>query len=81
MATAPKMPRDEAVEILRRTEPALGKLDERLRKIETDVARLDGRLTELSSKTPTIWQIVAAVLGINARIMAIGFGMAKVLAP
>ena len=43
------------------------------------VAELRGRLNELSSKSPTIWQIVGAVPGINAGIMALGFALASLL--
>lgn len=88
MATVPKMPPDEGLDILRRLEPMLASVNERLKAIEAEqrrhgesAAELRGRLNELSSKVPTIWQIVAAVLGINAGIMALGLGMAKIIAP
>jgi hypothetical protein len=78
---AQSAPRDEVLDILRRLEPALIRLDDRVRKVETDISRLDGRLTELSSKAPTLWQIIGAVLGINAGIVAIAFGLSRILAP
>ena len=89
MATAPKMPRDETIEILRRIEPALShqadtlksiqldlaKLDDRLRCVEGDGRELKGRVSQL----PTLIQIVGAVSGINAAIIALGFALAKLV--
>jgi hypothetical protein len=69
---------DEATEILRRLEPTLVRLDAGVRKIEIDLVRLDGRVGGLSSKTPTLLQIIGAVLGINAGILAIAFGLVNV---
>ena len=89
MSTAPKMPPDETLDILRRLEPALAGITSRLDKLETelhqqgqtivklgtDVARLEGRVSQL----PTLVQIVGAVLGINAGIIALGFALAKLV--
>jgi hypothetical protein len=86
MATQPKIPPDETLDILRRLEPALTKIDGRLDKLDTELRRqgeglaeLRGRVNEMSSKMVTIWQIVGAVLGINAGIMGLGFALAKIL--
>ena len=86
MATAPRPQPDETLEILRRIEPALAGLTSRVERMDAEIqrhgeaiARMDGRLTEMSAKTPTIWQIVGAVLGINAGIMALGFALAKLI--
>ncbi len=86
MAVAHKIQPDEALEILRRLEPVLNAVVTEQKELRGEVqrhgeaiARIDGRLTEMSSKTPTIWQIVGAVLGINSGIMALGFALAKLL--
>ena len=69
---------DEAIDILRRLEPVLSKLDERTQRIESeqkeqrkdiaklqqDAARIDGRLIELSTRVPAIWTIAALIFAI-----------------
>ena len=82
MATAPKIPPDEALGILRRLEPMLADIQTEQKETRTELrrqgealARLDGRVSQL----PTIWQVVGAVLGINAGIMALGFALANLL--
>lgn len=83
MATpAPKPPagntNDEALDVLRRLEPVLSKLDERTQRMESeqreqrkdiaklqqDVARIDGRLIELSARVPSIWTIAAMIVSL-----------------
>ena len=81
-APVPKPPagntNDEALDILRRLEPVLSKLDERTQRIESeqreqrkdiarlqqDVARIDGRLIELSARVPSIWTIAAMIVSL-----------------
>jgi hypothetical protein len=78
MAVAPKLPLDEASEaldILRRLEPVLRDIQAEQRRQGETVARLDGRVSQL----PTLVQIVGAVLGINAGIIALGFGLARLI--
>jgi len=73
---------DEALEILRRLEPVLTKLDDRVRKIEIDVARTDGRLTGIESQlrqVPTIWQVVGAITAINGLAIAMALGVIKLV--
>ncbi len=82
MATAPKLPPDETLEILRRVEPALAGINGRLDKIETEQRRQGEALAELRGRVislPTIWQIVPAMLAINAGILALGAVLAKLL--
>lgn len=89
MATAPKMPPDEATEILRRLEPAITGISTRLDKIEAEQRRLGDALTKTQvelgelrgrvSQLPTLVQIVGAVLGINAGIIALGFALARLV--
>jgi hypothetical protein len=71
---------DEALDILRRLEPVLAKLDERQRKqgediaelkgllksvaLKEDVARVDGRLVELSARVPSIWTLAALIVSL-----------------
>jgi len=80
--SSPKPPvgnhRDEALDILRRLEPVLAKLDERTQRIEDeqkeqrrdiarlqqDVARIDGRLIELSARVPSIWTLAALIVSL-----------------
>ncbi|MBF0336000.1 MAG: hypothetical protein HQL40_20585 [Alphaproteobacteria bacterium] len=83
MSTAPKLPPDETLVILRRIEPTLEAILAEQKEARADlrrhgesIAELRGRLGELSARTPNIWQIVSAVLGINAGIMALGFALA-----
>ncbi|MEI6987419.1 MAG: hypothetical protein WCK65_14950 [Rhodospirillaceae bacterium] len=69
---------ESAVDILRRLEPVLSKLDERTQRIEgeqrrqadvqrnqgEDIAELKGRLGELSARVPTIWTLAALIFAI-----------------
>jgi hypothetical protein len=50
MATAPKIPPDEALEILRRLEPALGRIDDRLRNVEVEAADLKVQVGGLDNR-------------------------------
>lgn len=89
MATAPKLPPDEALSILRRIEPALAAITARLDQIDTQIERsqMEQRrhgeaLAELRGKVsglPTIWQIVPAMLALNTGVMALGFALAAML--
>jgi hypothetical protein len=89
MATQPKIPPDETLDILRRLESALAvitnrldKIDGRLDKLELNQRTQGEALAELRGKVsalPTIWQIVPAMLAINAGIMALGFALAGML--
>ena len=75
---------DESLEILRRLEPVLTSIDKRLVVIEADQRRMGERLASVEgrvSSLPTIWQIVPAMLAINAGIVAIAFGLVNVLRP
>jgi hypothetical protein len=80
MAPAPKLPHDNAVDILHRLEPMLANIQAELKETSFEqrrqgeaLARLDGRVSEL----PTIWHVVGAVLAINACIMTLGFALAN----
>ncbi len=69
---------DEALDILRRLEPVLSKLDERTQRMESeqreqrkdiaklqqDVARIDGRLIGLPARVPSIWTIAAMIVSL-----------------
>ncbi|WP_029010665.1 hypothetical protein [Azospirillum halopraeferens] len=85
VSPSPKPPagsNDEALDILRRIEPALArlasrddiaKMDDRLRKVEENVARLDGRV----SQPPTLWQIA----GLNFAIFGAAFVLIRFAPP
>ena len=73
---------DETLEILRRQEPLLHdvqneqrRLDDRVRGQGERLATIEGRVSQL----PTLIQIVGAMLGINAGIIALGVALAKLL--
>ncbi len=69
---------DEALDILRRLEPVLGRMtadiaeikaDQKeqrkdIAKLQQDVARIDGRLIELSARVPSIWTIAAMIVSL-----------------
>jgi hypothetical protein len=58
---------DEALDILRRLEPVLGRMDDRLRKIEIDQAELKGRMTGIEGQLrqiPTLWQLAGLIFAI-----------------
>jgi hypothetical protein len=77
MATAPKIPpaTDEAVDILHRLEPVLRDIQTEQRRQAVELGELRGRVSQL----PTLVQIVGAVLGINAGIIALGFALSKLV--
>jgi len=78
---SPEVETHEAVEILRRMEPLLGKMDDRIRVQGEAIARLDGRMNGLEgrmsglegrlSQIPTIWTLATMIISI--------FGFAFVL--
>ncbi|WP_309349076.1 hypothetical protein [Telmatospirillum sp.] len=80
---------DTALQILRRIEPALSNIQAGLRQQGVDIndlkvtlAGVGGRLAGVEGQfrqLPTLWQIIGAVLGINAGIMALGFGLARLI--
>jgi len=83
MANPARRGEDETLESLRRMEPALERMQESLRQVQIDikdlktrVSRLDGQVSQL----PTLTQILTAVLAANARIVAVGFGLARAIA-
>ena len=76
-------PDTEALEILRRIEPILARLEGELREVKSDARRQGEAIAELRgrvSQLPTIWQMVSAFCAINAGMLALGFGLAKLLA-
>ncbi len=87
---APRMPADDAVDILRRLEPAIAKLDSRLDRLEAEQRRQADTMTKIAvevgelrgkvSQLPTLVQIIAAVLAVNAGIVALSFSIANLLA-
>jgi hypothetical protein len=65
---------NEALTILRRLEPALGKLDDRLRALDGEVREMKGRMSGIEGRLgqlPTLWTLGGLVLSI--------FGFAFVL--
>jgi nicotinate-nucleotide pyrophosphorylase len=73
----------EAIDILRRLEPAIGVISARLDKVDGELRRQGELIAELRGKVsqlPTLWQVLAAVLSVNAGIMALGFALATMLA-
>jgi hypothetical protein len=82
MTTAPKITDGEALEILRRLEPALESINGRLDKIEVEQRRQGEAIAELRGRVislPTIWQIVPVMTTINGAVIALGFTLAKLV--
>ncbi len=80
---ASRMPPDDAIDILRRLEPAIARIEAEQRrhadtmtKIAVEVGELRGKVSQL----PTLVQIIATVLAVNAGIVALSFGIANLLA-
>ncbi len=73
---APRMPPDDAVDILRRLEPVIARIDAEQRRQGEAIAELRGKVSQL----PTLVQIIATVLAVNAGIVALSFGVANLLA-
>jgi hypothetical protein len=73
---------DEAIEILRRVERILAGIQAEQKDVRADLRWQAESFAELRGKVsalPTIWQIVPAMLAINAGIMALGFALAKLV--
>jgi len=73
---------DEALAILRRLEPALTRVDERLRAVEAEQHRLNERVSRLEgqvSQLPTVWTVAGLFAAINAVTVAIGGALATIL--
>jgi hypothetical protein len=67
-------PNDEALEILRRIEPALTRLGDDLRRVQIDVAELKGHMVGIEGQlrqVPTLWTIAGTMLAINSGIVAV----------
>ncbi|MGQ0665149.1 MAG: hypothetical protein ACT4P2_16515 [Pseudomonadota bacterium] len=78
-------PDDEALQILRRIEPVLVKIDDRLRKVETELAELKGRVAGIEGELrqiPTPWQTAALVFAIfGAAFVVLRFGLPPLSGP
>jgi hypothetical protein len=73
---------EEALEILRRLQPALKDIQSEQRRTGERFATLEGRFSGVESQlrqVPTIWQIVGAITAINGLTLAMAFGAIKVL--
>jgi len=64
---------DEALDILRRLEPALERIEAEQKeqrrdivKLKEDVAEIKGRLGELSARVPSIWTIAGLIFAYSA---------------
>jgi hypothetical protein len=71
-------------EIVRDHGVLLAKLNDRLSEHGEAIARLDGRVSGIEirlAQVPTTWNIAATMLGINAGIVALAFGLVNVLRP
>ena len=78
----PDETQDEAVAILRRLEPVLTRLDERLQSVEAEQHRLSERVSRLEgqvSQLPTVWTVAGLFAAINAVTVAVGGTLATVL--
>jgi uncharacterized protein HemX len=77
---------DEATAILRRLEPALTRVEERVQAVETEqrrqgeaLAELRGQVNQMSTQMPSIWTIAGLFAAINAVTVGVGFGLASAL--
>jgi predicted nuclease with TOPRIM domain len=83
MAVPARQDKDEALEILRRLEPALTRIEERVQAVEGEQRRQGEAIAELKgqvSQLPTVWQVLGIIAAVNGVTVAIGFGLAKALA-
>ena len=66
---------DESLEILRRLEPALARVESEQRRTGERLATLEGKVSQL----PTLIQITSSMLAIIAGMVAISLGLVKLI--
>lgn len=66
----------KVLEILGRLDVAIAAQTKDVGSLKTDIAEIKGKLSHM----PTMWSVAGTTLAINAGILALGFGLARILA-